>query len=110
MTARCAWCPGRYRWSSVVPARRFVEAPRSQFHLGCGEHAGVMPFGELGQPNLGDAPAAMAQTSVERRVANDIAGETHRRSVESSRQRNPAALGLIAHRHDLEVLAQDLGA
>ena len=64
-----------------------------------------MSFGELGQSDLGHAPAAMAQAAVERRLADDIAGESHGGSIESRRQRNAAALCLVAHRHDLEVLA-----
>ena len=50
------------------------------------------------------------QAAGEGRLADHVAGQAHRRGVEAGGQRDAAAFGLAAHRHDAEMLAQHLGA
>ena len=87
--------------------------------LACGVHsstsAGASTRGSCPAASCGRRTSATRQPrwrrrAAERRLADDVAGQAHGRRIEACRQHDAAALGLVAHRHDAEVLAQDLGA
>ena len=70
----------------------------------------IVAYSDLWQSDLSGAPASVGEGTVERRLPNDIACQTDRRSVETLLQGDPLTLLLIAHRFQTEMLVQRLSS